>query len=88
MAWIRGRLLWAKAHRGEGRLVLVVPRRLGNAVSRNRLKRRLRRIAAAWPADQCRVVVMPQTEAMAAKYADLAADLGSLMARITSGKPQ
>ncbi|HIG52610.1 MAG TPA: hypothetical protein EYQ18_01220 [Candidatus Handelsmanbacteria bacterium] len=55
MAWIRGQCLWIRSdrngsggqsHRGAASRgqVFVVRRKLGNAVKRNRLKRRLRSI--------------------------------------------
>ena len=39
--WTQGRLLWVKRSRNDSGLVLVVQRRLGTAVARNRVKRRV-----------------------------------------------
>ncbi len=44
MGWIRGPDLWVRDGREPGGVVFVIRKALGNAVVRNRLKRRLRHI--------------------------------------------
>lgn len=60
----------------------VVPKRVGTAVARNRLKRRLRAAIAALPlAPGWDMVISARPAAANASYAELAAALADLLAR-------
>ena len=80
--WTQGRLLWVKRSQSDSGLVLVVQRRLGTAVARNRVKRRLRRLAQPYRSEHCGLVVMARAGAPAARFADLAAEFQSLVDQI------
>ena len=93
MAWIRGQYLWIRCdgngsggrpHRGAVWCgpVFVVRRKLGNAVKRNRLKRRLRSICRSRPFFSNALVVFCQPLAVNAPYADLQRELDSLVSRL------
>ena len=93
MAWIRGQYLWircdrngsgGRSHRGAASCgqVFVVRRKLGNAVKRNRLKRRLRSICRSRPFFSNALVVFCQPSAVNAPYADLQRELDSLVSRL------
>ncbi|MBT4977168.1 MAG: hypothetical protein HOL51_07405 [Gemmatimonadetes bacterium] len=93
MAWIRGQCLWIRCDRnGSGGRsnrgaasrgqVFVVRRKLGNAVKRNRLKRRLRSICRSRPFFPNALVVFCQPSAVNAPYADLQRELDSLVSRL------
>jgi ribonuclease P protein component len=85
---------WDEGHLDDGtRVGFVVSGAIGNAVTRNRVKRRLRHLAAAHVADTSAgigIVVRAMPRA-AADQADVAADFGSawheVMSRITAPSP-
>lgn len=69
--------------RPVSRVGLVVPKRVGTAVVRNRLKRRLRAALAALPlATGWDFVISVRPAAANASYAELAAALADLLARV------
>ena len=70
--------------REQSGVVFVVRKFLGTAVSRNRLKRRLRSLCRDWEGGGGSVVVMPQSSAMQASYADLERELRQLRSRLVS----
>ncbi|CAM5773501.1 ribonuclease P protein component [Bosea minatitlanensis] len=74
------------------RLGLTASRKTGNAVKRNRIRRRLRAAAAKALADQadrpCDVVVIARTEVLVAAFDRLVADLSVAIARAKPHKPQ
>lgn len=81
---------------GEGRddlrLGLTASRKTGNAVKRNRIRRRLRAAAAKALADQaarpCDVVVIARSEVLGADFDRLVADLSVAIDRAKPHKPQ
>ena len=64
-------LRWVPQRRQEVNIGIVVSRKVGKAVIRNKIRRRLREAARHmdWPAMQAMIVVTP--EAASASYADL-----------------
>ena len=63
--WIQGELLWVRRIREGSGLILVVRRRLGGAVVRNRLRRRLRHICRDAGVTGLVVLAQPGAERMA-----------------------
>ena len=84
MPWTRGERLWIKPGRDPG-LVFVVRKRLGHAVCRNRLKRRLRHLCRdlGWTADDS-LVVLAQPAATTSSFQDLRDELTRLVALLPS----
>ena len=83
MGWIKGRRLWMRSGREPGGAVLVVRKKLGNAVRRNRLKRRLRSIhrqLETRPSGS--IVVLAQLDAAEASYAELQSEFEHLLSRL------
>ena len=71
------------------RVGFAVPTSLGNAVVRNRLRRRLRAIAmAATDLPSADVVIRPSTRCIALSYSALQTALTELVARITALTPE
>ena len=81
MAWIRGHCLWIRLGRESQRQVFVVRRKLGNAVVRNRLKRRLR-VLCRESAAHLSLVILPCPLAVDAKYSQLGLELKRLLAKL------
>lgn len=79
MSWVRGPYLWVRRPQEESRLVLVLRRKLGTAVARNRLKRRLRHICRELPVGPAGLVVLAQPAAMEARFAALREELNRLL---------
>jgi ribonuclease P protein component len=84
-----GRLLVLRSLRTDGqvtRIGISTPRRLGGAVERNRVRRRLRELlrerydgmAAGWD-----LLIIAKPAAVPATFAELRAELGSLLTRST-----
>lgn len=69
----------------------VVSRAVGNAPTRNRVRRRLRHLAAQrlaeLPAD-ARLVVRANPQAATASFAELGADLDAVLRRLVGGQAQ
>lgn len=82
MDWVRGRCFWIRFGREDHGQIFVVRRKLGNAVKRNRLKRRLRSICRSRPYFPCDLVVFCQPSAIEAPFADLERELDSLVAKL------
>ena len=82
MAWVRGCCLWIRCDREDRGQIFVVRRKLGNAVQRNRLKRRLRSICRSRPYFPRSLVVFCQPSAVEAPFADLERELDSLVASL------
>ena len=81
MGWIRQPSLWIRQGREPQGLVIVVRKKLGNAVVRNRLKRRLRAIIALnrKKLQQMSVVILCQPSAVQATFSELKQEFLSLM---------
>lgn len=73
------------------RVGLVVSRAVGNAPTRNRVRRRLRHLAAdrlhQLPTD-ARLVVRANPKAARASFAELATDLDTVLYRLTGQQPE
>ena len=82
MDWVRGRCFWIRCGREERGQIFVVRRKLGSAVKRNRLKRRLRSICRNRPYFPCDLVVFCQPSAIETPFADLERELDSLVAKL------
>ncbi len=86
---IHGKLFMAMvvANRAEapvGRVGLTVTKRIGNAVTRNRIKRRAREWLRrnGWVPSGCDVVLVAKDAAASASSADVALDLSRLVGRV------
>ena len=80
MGWVKGQHLWMRAGRETEGVVLVVRKKLGNAVRRNRLKRRLRNIHRQLePHPSGSVVVLAQVNATETPYKELEAEFSRLL---------
>lgn len=79
---VEGELLRLVLAPGEGalpRLGQTLPRRLGSAVARNRIRRRVRELFRLWPPAGLDVVVQPRAGALTAGFGALRAEwLGAL----------
>ena len=84
MAWIRGHCLWIRLGRESQRQVFVVRRKLGNAVVRNRLKRRLRHICRKRPFLPRNLVVLCQPLAIEVPLDELETELESLVPKLST----
>lgn len=80
MAWIRGQRLWIRRGRESTGVIFVVRRKLGIAVKRNRLKRRLRHIFRQIPLEG--IVILAQPPAIEARFRDLQEELYDLVSRL------
>lgn len=77
----------ARPHATGPRLGLTVPRAVGGAVKRNRIKRRLReafRLHRAELGSQWDIVLNPRTAAFDAGFAEIERALGKVIARCNS----
>jgi ribonuclease P protein component len=81
MPWTKGQLLWVRAGREPGGVIFVLRRRLGKAVLRNRLKRRLRHVCRELnlPA-QHSLIVLAQPPATTSSFQRLREELRGLVA--------
>ena len=79
---------------GRDRLGLIASRRLGGAVDRNRVKRRLREIFRRHQPDQAAaagrrgwdVVIIARSDVVTAPFTDLRSDLTAALHRLQSGR--
>jgi len=83
MSWVRGASLWVRHGREKQGVIIVVRRKLGNAVIRNRLKRQLRAL--------CRknnknipnsLVIFCQPSATQTAFSDLEQELKALLFKL------
>jgi ribonuclease P protein component len=83
MPWTKGQLLWVRVGREPGGIILVMRKRLGKAVLRNRLKRRLRHACRelALPAEE-NLVVLAQQPATTSSFLRLRDELKCLVDRL------
>jgi len=88
MAWVQGEHLWLKESREGKGPILVVRRKLGNAVKRNRLKRRLRCIMRPTPAAGRDLVVLARNGATDVSYAVLHEELLRLLEQLEKRYPR
>ena len=83
MGWIKGQHLWMRSGRESEGVVLVVRKKLGNAVRRNRLKRRLRSIHRQLkPHPRGSVVVLAQANATETPYDQLESEFARLVSQL------
>ncbi len=77
------RVVWAPSREAEGRVAFVAPKRIGNAVARNRSKRVLRACAAeaGFPERGKDVVLMATPHTKSAKHDDVVKSLRLSMRR-------
>ncbi len=85
---LHGRLVvvFARPRGGAGRLGITATRKVGNAVVRNRARRRVREVYRRWRRGQplargLDIVVNVTARSARAPYAELAAELGALLDR-------
>ncbi|HJP33774.1 MAG TPA: ribonuclease P protein component [Candidatus Latescibacteria bacterium] len=83
MPWTKGQLLWVRTGREPGGVVFVLRKRLGKAVLRNRLKRRLRHACRELelPAEDS-LVVLAQAPAAHSSFQRLREELAHLVASL------
>lgn len=85
MSWIRGSHLWVRHGREKQGTIFVVRRKLGTAVARNRLKRRLRAICRSNGTGlPVSLVVFCQPSATLAKFSDLEQELKMLLSELSA----
>ena len=82
MQWVKGQCLWVRCRQDGSGVVLAVRRKLGNAVVRNRLKRRLRSICRDMGPNSSNLVVFPQPLAVHAPFTLLQEELKDLVSRL------
>ena len=87
MAWIRGRCLWIRYGREDRGQVFVLRRKLGKAVKRNKVKRRLRSICRCRPNLPHSLVVLCQPPAIYAPFSELERELDSLVSKLSNPLP-
>ncbi len=83
MGWVKGRHLWMRSGREAGGVVFVVRKKLGNAVLRNKLKRRLRSIYRQLErAPRGSLVVLAQPDATEIPYAELQSEFEEIASEL------
>lgn len=85
MGWVKGVRLWLRSGGKASGVVFIVRRKLGTAVMRNRLKRRLRSICRELELRQGSVVIAAQPPAIEASYWELREELNVLISRYVKG---
>jgi ribonuclease P protein component len=86
--WIRGKLVWVRRSREQVGPIYVVRRKVGHAVVRNLLKRRLRSITRALGHCASAIVVLVRDEAAAASFQDLLDEYSQLVEKLDEGVPE
>ena len=83
MGWIKQPNLWIRRGKEPHGLTIVVRKKLGNAVVRNRLKRRLRAIMRSAERSCCMsIVILCQPSAVKAPFSELEREFANLMYRL------
>ena len=82
MDWIKGTCLWIRPGKEESGVIFAVRRKLGTAVKRNRLKRRLRHICREQRSLSHSLVVFPQPQAIEAPFHQLREELNALVSKL------
>ena len=83
MNWVKGGSLWVRHGREKQGIIIVVRRKLGNAVNRNRLRRRLRSLCLANKKDIPKsLVIFCQPSATQAAFSELEQELKALLSEL------
>ena len=83
MNWVKGASLWIRHGREKQGNIIVVRRKSGNAVNRNRLKRRLRSLCLANKKDIPKsLVIFCQPSATQAAFSELEQELKALLSEL------
>ncbi len=82
--WVRGDFLWARPGREVSGIIYVLRKNLGNAVKRNRLKRRLRHLTQIYQPDipVGSLVILPQKGAAQITFRLLGNEFEQVMAKL------
>ena len=84
MPWTKGSLLWVRDGREPNGTIFVLRKRLGTAVRRNRLKRRLRHATRELSVPDAGLVILAQPPAVRSSFHALKVELGHLLARLNA----
>jgi ribonuclease P protein component len=85
MSWIRGANLWVRHGREQQATIFIVRRKIGSAVTRNRLRRQLRTICRWHRKDIPKsLVVFCQPSAPQAVFSDLEQELKALLSKLAA----
>ena len=80
MGWIKQPNLWIRRGKEPHGLIVVVRKKLGNAVVRNRLRRRLRTVMRSAGRNCCMsIVILCQPSAVKAPFSELEREVTKLM---------
>tara|TARA_A100000164_G_C21806989_1_gene723589 strand:+ start:176 stop:433 length:258 start_codon:yes stop_codon:yes gene_type:complete len=83
MNWVRGASLWVRHGREKQGTTIVVRRKLGNAVNRNRLRRRLRSLCLKNKKDiPPSLVIFCQPSATQMAFSELEQELKALLSKL------
>ena len=83
MSWIKGDCLWVRRGREKQGVIIIVRRKLGNAVVRNRLKRRLRHVCRLNENNlPMSLVIFCQPHAARVQFSDLERDFTALLSKL------
>ena len=89
MPWAKGSLLWIRRGRTPSGVVFVLRRSLGNAVRRNRLRRRLRHICRELPSPVAAgLVVLALPSAPESSFTALRTELTGLVQTLEDQEPE
>ena len=83
MNWVKGGSLWVRHGREKQGTTIVVRRKLGNAVNRNRLRRRLRSLCLKNKKDiPPSLVIFCQPSATQTAFSELEQELKALLSKL------
>jgi ribonuclease P protein component len=83
MSWVKGASLWVRHGREKQGTIIVVRRKLGNAVNRNRLRRRLRSICLKNKEEiPPSLVIFCQPSATQTAFSELEQELKALLSKL------